>query len=191
MPSAIKGWLRENASSQPVADRRLRECRPICSTGSDRLRKGEFQPKTSPSIWSIIWRSWMCWTVRTRREAGDRVQLMTLHAAKGLEFPQVFLVGMEEELLPHRTSIEEDSIEEERRLAYVGITRAREALTFTLARRRRRYGEWVQGEPSRFLGELPEDQLEWDGERREDSPEDRKARGRAHLSALKNMLASG
>ncbi len=94
---------------------------------------------------------------------GDRVHLMTLHAAKGLEFPHVFLVGMEEELLPHRTSIEEDNIEEERRLAYVGITRARRTLTMTCARHRRRGGEMIACEPSRFLSELPDEDLVWEG----------------------------
>ncbi|MCK7582858.1 MAG: UvrD-helicase domain-containing protein [Chromatiales bacterium] len=184
-----KGWLRENASSQPVAERRYQNVEDLLDW-LGRLRQGE-SPKTS-LVELVDHLALMDVLDRQEEDAGgDRVHLMTLHAAKGLEFPQVFLVGMEEELLPHRTSIEEDSIEEERRLAYVGITRAREALTFTLARRRRRYGEWVQGEPSRFLSELPEDQLDWDGERREDGPEDRKARGRAHLSALKNMLASG
>ena len=66
---------------------------------------------------------------------------MTLHAAKGLEFPRVFLVGFEEELIPHATSIQEDNIEEERCLAYVGIARAEKSLTMTMARSRKRYGE--------------------------------------------------
>jgi ATP-dependent DNA helicase Rep len=92
--------------------------------------------------------------------------------------------------LPHRTSIEEDSIEEERRLAYVGITRAQRTLTFTLTHRRKRYGEWVTSEPSRFLTELPKDQLDWDSERQE-TPENRKARGLSHLHTLKGLLDVG
>jgi ATP-dependent DNA helicase Rep len=112
---------------------------------------------------------------------------MTLHAAKGLEFRHVFLVGMEEELLPHRTSIEEESIEEERRLAYVGITRARERLTFTLAKRRKRYGELVASDPSRFLEELPPGDLDWDT-RREANAEESRERAGAHLASLKGLL---
>ena len=95
-------------------------------------------------------------------EDGDQVQLMTLHASKGLEFPYVFLVGMEEGLLPHQTSIDNDDVEEERRLAYVGITRAQQKLTFTLAKERRQYGEVLRPEVSRFLMELPQDDIEWE-----------------------------
>jgi ATP-dependent DNA helicase Rep len=120
---------------------------------------------------------------------GDRVHLMTLHAAKGLEFPHVFIVGMEEELLPHRESLAEERLEEERRLAYVGITRASRTLTFSLASRRRRYGESVDCQPSRFLSELPQQDLVWQGTAVE--PEKRKERGQAHLANLKGMLGQG
>ncbi|MDX1606480.1 MAG: DNA helicase Rep [Candidatus Competibacterales bacterium] len=119
----------------------------------------------------------------------DAVSLLTLHAAKGLEFPHVFMVGMEEDLLPHRNSLLDDALEEERRLAYVGITRAQRSLVVTLARRRRRPGEWQECEPSRFMAELPEDELHWEGEGRATSPEQRQAQGSAQLALLRDMLA--
>ncbi len=118
----------------------------------------------------------------------DAVHLMTLHAAKGLEFPHVFIIGMEEEILPHRTSIEEDGIEEERRLAYVGITRAQRSLVFTLANSRKRYGEKMECEESRFLRELPPEDLVWMSEKSKVDPEERKERGKAHLSNIRGML---
>ena len=94
---------------------------------------------------------------------GNKVQLMTLHASKGLEFPHVFLIGFEEKLLPHQSSIDENTIEEERRLAYVGITRAQKTLTLTLAKKRSRFGESINTQPSRFLDELPEAILKIEG----------------------------
>ncbi len=90
----------------------------------------------------------------------DRVTLMTLHAAKGLEFPIVFMSGMEEDLFPHsRSASGPEEMEEERRLCYVGMTRAMEKLTLTHARRRRIFGDYQFNPPSRFLGEIPEDLL--------------------------------
>ena len=87
----------------------------------------------------------------------DAVQLMTLHSAKGLEFSQVFIVGMEEGMFPSQMSLDEGGrLEEERRLAYVGVTRAMLKLTLTYAETRRLYGKEVYHRPSRFIGELPE-----------------------------------
>jgi ATP-dependent DNA helicase Rep len=125
------------------------------------------------------------------REAGeaqdDRVRLMTLHAAKGLEFPTVFLAGCEEELLPHRANLAGPGLEEERRLAYVGITRARQRLFMSYARRRKRYGESLACEPSRFLEELPAEVLEWEG-RVELSAAESKARAHSAIAGLRSML---
>ena len=93
-------------------------------------------------------------------EAPDRVTLITLHAAKGLEFPVVFMVGMEEGLLPHRRALEDErELEEERRLAYVGMTRAKDRLYLVHAHHRSTYGVGAQSDPSRFLAELPEELL--------------------------------
>jgi len=120
-------------------------------------------------------------------QENNAVNLMTLHASKGLEFNHVYIVGMEEELLPHRNSVD-DNLEEERRLAYVGITRARKGLTFAHAITRRRYGELLACEPSRFLEELPQDYLDWEDNRQE-SNDERKERGNAHLANMRNILS--
>ena len=115
------------------------------------------------------------------------VSLMTLHAAKGLEFPHVTIVGMEEEILPHRTSIEDDMVEEERRLFYVGITRAQRELTLSYAHKRSRYGEDVDCSPSRFLDELDEQHIVWEDKLAKD-PERKEQVGLAHLSAMRALL---
>ena len=121
-------------------------------------------------------------------EQDDAVTLMTLHSAKGLEFPRVFLVGMEEGILPHRKSDteENDAIDEERRLCYVGMTRAQDALALTHAVQRSRFGQMASCTPSRFLKEIPEGLLQWET-RTDDEPVSRE-RESDYLAAIRKML---
>ena len=116
------------------------------------------------------------------------VQLMTMHASKGLEFPHVFIIGMEENLLPHRASVEDGNIEEERRLAYVGITRAQQTLAMTMAAKRRQFGETINCEPSRFIDELPQDDLTWQGGGTDDEQANEE-RGQETLTGLRGLFA--
>jgi ATP-dependent DNA helicase Rep len=96
-------------------------------------------------------------------------------------------MGMEEEILPHRSSIEADTVEEERRLAYIGITRAKRNLAITFAAKRKQYGEVIDCAPSRFLDELPQEDLQWEG--LEDTPVEVKAvRGNSALADIRAML---
>lgn len=125
---------------------------------------------------------------RERRRAGSG----TVDDASCFEragIPVCLYGGNGRRILPHQSSIDEDNIEEERRLAYVGITRAQKELTFTLCKERRQYGELVRPEPSRFLLELPQDDLIWEQERKVVSAEERMQKGKVTAN-LKAMMAA-
>ncbi len=116
----------------------------------------------------------------------NAVRLSTLHAAKGLEFPHVFLVGVEEETLPHRECLDGDRLEEERRLMYVGITRAQRSLTLTWCKRRKRGQVWLPCTPSRFLAELDDGNVKRGDEAID--PDAARVIGKQRLANLKAML---
>jgi ATP-dependent DNA helicase Rep len=162
------GWLHQHASSPQVAERRMENVQFLVRSINDTLNKSQEEtltetPETTlkDAIAKLVLMDLL--ERQEEEDIDDRVQLMTLHAAKGLEFPHVFMMGVEEDILPHRNSIEEDNIEEERRLAYVGITRAQRSLTLTLAGKRKQFGETTSTTPSRFLDELPQDDIEKEG----------------------------
>ena len=126
---------------------------------------------------------------KDRKEHGqDAVTLMSLHSSKGLEFPFVFLVGLEEEILPHKRSIYEDfTIDEERRLCYVGITRARRRLVVTRCLRRKKYGRLEEREPSRFLAEIPAELVNETGGK-ESTPAEQERLAEDAFAKLKSMF---
>ena len=189
---AYDNWLKETCDNLEAAEKRMENVLEL--TGwLTRLAKQEKEDEP-PTFAELVARLSLIGMLDNEDDENqsDQVSLMTLHAAKGLEFPHVFIVGMEEGLLPHRVSMEGDNsqtaIEEERRLAYVGITRAKKTLTFSYALRRKRYGEVVTCEPSRFLNELPPDDLQWEGKGSNVNPEQKQERGAAHVAHLRNLL---
>jgi len=181
-------WLYESSTSPKAAEMGMGNISTLFGWVSDMLEGGELDPPMSLQevVNRLILRDMMERGEDT--EETDQVQLMTLHSSKGLEFPYVFMVGMEEGLLPHQSSIDEDNIEEERRLAYVGITRAQKELFFTLAKERRQYGEVIQPEPSRFLHELPADDIHWEVKKPKVSAEARQQKGQTGIAHLRDMM---
>lgn len=127
---------------------------------------------------------------REKDKQQDAVQLSTLHAAKGLEYPHVFLIGCEEGILPHNESIDQGTVEEERRLMYVGITRAQRSLTLMHCLKRRRGGEWLFCEPSRFIAEIDSEDLRCVGQKSDKPAVVSRSEGQARLANLRAMLAS-
>ncbi|MFK7977768.1 MAG: DNA helicase Rep [Halioglobus sp.] len=179
-------WLNQLSSSEDVAERRMGNVNFLIDALA-RVMTDEDAP-LEDAIARLVLRDLM--EQQDEEEKGpDSVQLMTLHASKGLEFPHVYIIGMEEKLLPHRVSIDEDNIAEERRLAYVGITRARETLHMTMAQKRRQFGETIDCEPSRFLDELPPEDLQWQGGG-EEQQEKNEERAAETLAGLKDLFAS-
>ena len=182
-------WLLQTSSGPPMAEKRMANVETLISSLQTSLEKA-VEKNDSADMGDAVARLVLMDLLERQEEEDetDRVQMMTLHSAKGLEFPHVFLMGMEEELLPHRNAVDDGNVEEERRLAYVGITRAKRTLAITLARKRKQYGELIECSPSRFLDELPADDLEWQG-RGDDDPKKNVAQGQATLAGLKGMFA--
>jgi ATP-dependent DNA helicase Rep len=182
-------WLYETSTSPKAAEMAMANISTLFGWISDMLEGTELDPPMSLQevVNRLILRDMM--ERGEDQDESDQVQLMTLHASKGLEFPYVFMVGMEEGLLPHKSSIEEDNIDEERRLAYVGITRAQRNLFFTLVKERRQFGELINPEPSRFLYELPQDDVLWEQKKNKDSADVRQQKGQVGIANLRNMLA--
>ena len=181
-------YLYEYATSPKAAEMQSKNVATLFDWVADMLKGDEFnEPMNLNQIVTRL-------TLRDMLERGeeeddsDQVQLMTLHASKGLEFPYVFLIGMEEGILPHQTSIDEDNVEEERRLAYVGITRAQRNLWFSLCKERCQFGELIRPEPSRFLLELPEDDLQWERDKPPLSVEQQQAKTQSHIANLRAIL---
>ncbi|MGJ8687007.1 MAG: DNA helicase Rep, partial [Spongiibacteraceae bacterium] len=148
-------WLLQNSSSIAVAEGRMRNIDILISSLEKSLSDHDEETSFEDAINKLVLRD-LLERQQDEEENPDRVQLMTLHAAKGLEFPHVFMVGMEEGILPHQNSIDDGMVEEERRLCYVGITRAQQTLTITYCAKRKSFGEFNSCEPSRFLAELPQ-----------------------------------
>ncbi|MDD2723368.1 MAG: DNA helicase Rep [Methylovulum sp.] len=182
-------WLRENSKTKESAERKMKNVSELVDW-LKRIAAKDSKDGGAKPLAEIVSKIMLMDIMERNQEEeiSDQVSLMTLHAAKGLEFPHVFLIGMEENILPHQNSVESGAIEEERRLAYVGITRAQRTLTFSYCTHRKRYGEISECEPSRFLNELPEADLEWVN-KKQLPPEVIKERGKASLAGLKTMLS--
>jgi ATP-dependent DNA helicase Rep len=184
-----EAYLYESSPSAKAAEMRMKNVSELYRWITDMLTgDADNPPMTLPEVVSKL-------TLRDMLERNeeeddsDAVQLLTLHASKGLEYPHVFMVGMEEGFLPHQTSIDEDNVEEERRLAYVGITRAQQTLTMTYAKNRRQFGEVSTPELSRFVQELPQDDLQIEGQKKTvQSQQERMQSGQARVANLRAML---
>ena len=182
-------WLYETSPSPKAAEMRMKNVSDLYSWIVSDL-EGDNYDQEEKTIKEVVQRL----TLRDMMERGeedddsDAVQLMTLHASKGLEFPYVYLIGSEEGILPHQTSIDEENVEEERRLMYVGITRAQRELTFTICKERRQFGELIKPTQSRFLDELPFDDVEWEVHKKPQTQEERMAKGQAHIANLRAMF---
>ncbi|EGR1451541.1 TPA: DNA helicase Rep [Vibrio cholerae] len=182
-------WLYETSASPKAAEMRMKNVSDLYSWIVADL-EGDNPDQQEKTLKEVVQRL----TLRDMMERGeenddsDAVQLMTLHASKGLEFPYVYLIGAEEGILPHQTSIDEENVEEERRLMYVGITRAQCELTFIVCKERRQFGELIKPSQSRFLDELPQDDIEWEVKKKPVTQEERMAKGQAHIANLRAMF---
>ena len=187
METDYSEWLQHTSSSPKMAERRMQNVYEIVDWIKRLHNDGEGKETLSDivshmALLDILERN------KEEDEEQNDVSLMTLHTAKGLEFPYVFMVGVEEEILPHANSMDdENGLEEERRLTYVGITRAKKQLTISFAKTRKRYGESITCDPSRFLEELPEEHIEW-ANRKVTSHKEMQETAQSYIANLQDLL---
>lgn len=184
-----EGYLLQTSGTPHQAERRMKNVWFLVDSISKMIQKADElgdECTIEDAVSKLILRDML--EQQEQEDETDQVQLMTLHASKGLEFPHVYIMGMEEELMPHRNSIEADTIEEERRLMYVGITRAKRTLTLTYAGKRRQFGEVMDTTHSRFLDEIPAADVVWEG-KTEATVEEQKQHGKETLDSLRAMFA--
>jgi ATP-dependent DNA helicase Rep len=181
-----EAWLMDTSNDLKIAQRRMENVLELVSW----IQRLANQEEDDTSFNGLVARLILTGILDKGNEEnpGDYVSLMSLHAARGLEFPHVFFVGLEEGLLPHHDSLTDNALEEERRLAYVGMTRAKKTLTFSFVERRKRSGEVITCEVSRFLKEIPAEDLCWEDLEREQDSQAMLSRGEINLSSLRNML---
>ncbi|MEO6565275.1 MAG: UvrD-helicase domain-containing protein [Casimicrobiaceae bacterium] len=179
-----EAWLVDNLDKREAEAR----CKSVRDFTGWLARKGEADERNLLELTQMV--ALITMLEGRDGEPPDVVRLSTLHAAKGLEFSHVFIVGLEEGILPHRETIENGDVDEERRLMYVGITRAQQSLHLSYCRRRKRAGDMVTCLPSRFIAELAQGDLRYadmpipPGEAAQE-----KAAGSERLKSLKAMLA--
>lgn len=183
-----RNWLRETSANTRAARKRIENLDEFLGWLDQIDNSDEGKPTGLEDVVRRL--SLLDFANQSEKDADNQVHLLTLHAAKGLEFDHVFLAGLEEGMLPHHACLEDDKIEEERRLLYVGITRARKSLALTYARKRRRGGEESDSVPSRFLDELPADEIEWPGATGTKSRQAQADENRDQVAALRAMLGS-
>ena len=183
-----EAWLHQTSNTPNQAESRMKNVWFLLDNIERMLNKAEENGEDmdiEDAVSKLILRDML--EQQEQEDELDQVQLMTLHASKGLEFPYVWIMGLEEEILPHRNSIENDDVEEERRLMYVGITRAKQNLTLTLTAKRKQYGEQFEPTPSRFLEEIPVDDIQRVGFAAA-SEEEKQASGVSALEGLRNLM---
>lgn len=181
-------WLAQNSATPHQAEKRMKNVWYLVDSIAKMIEKADElgeECTIEDAVAKLVLRDML--EQKEQENEDDQVQLMTLHASKGLEFPHVYMIGMEEELMPHRNSIDANTIDEERRLMYVGITRAQRTLTLSYAAKRRQYGEVFDTTHSRFLDELPMEDVEWEG-KVELTPEQDRAKSMDTIAQIQAML---
>jgi ATP-dependent DNA helicase Rep len=154
-----ESWLNESAQTSEAAKKKIENVQFFIEWMA-RILKKQADNEDDVTLRDVLNKMMLLDILdNQQKNNAETLNLMTLHAAKGLEFNQVYLIGMEEELLPHKNSLAENKVEEERRLAYVGLTRAVQHLIITYNSSRNQHGQRVEREPSRFLDEIPDELL--------------------------------